>query len=59
MQLISANYILHEEMYKIKEEKAGCPVSIIFDGTMHVCEAMVIILRFTGETGNYNSVFVA
>ena len=35
-------FILHEEMQKIKGEIDGRPVSIIFDGTTHVCEAMVI-----------------
>ena len=42
-------FILHEEMQKIKGEIDGRPVSIIFDGTTHVCEAMVIVLRFIDE----------
>ena len=42
-------FILHEEMQKIKGEIDGRPVSIIFDGTTHVCEAMVIVLCFIGE----------
>ena len=42
-------FILHEEMQKIKGEIDGRPVSIIFDGTTHVCEAMVIVLSFINE----------
>ena len=30
----------------MKSEIKGRPISIIFDGTTHVCEAMVIVLRF-------------
>ena len=42
-------FILHEEVAKIKREIEGRPVSIIFDGTTHVCEAMVIVLRFIDD----------
>ena len=40
---------LNEKMQKIEGEIDGRPVSIIFDGTTHVCEAMVIVLRFVNE----------
>ena len=46
-------FILHEEMAeemaKLKSEVQGQPISIIFDGTTHVCEAMVIVLRFIND----------
>ena len=42
-------FILHEEMAKLKSEVQGQPISIIFDGTTHVCEAMVIVLRFIDD----------
>ena len=39
-------FILEEEMASLKEEISGKHVSIIFDGTTHVCEAMVVVLRY-------------
>ena len=46
-------FILHEEMVeemaKLKSEVQGQPIYIIFDGTTHVCEAMVIVLRFIDD----------
>jgi hypothetical protein len=41
-------FILHQEMVTLKSEVQGRPISIIhvFDGTTHVCEAMVIVLCF-------------
>jgi hypothetical protein len=42
----ASNLILHQEMVKLKSEVQGRPISIIFDGTTHVCEAMVIVLCF-------------
>ena len=39
-------FILHEEVTEIKREIEGRPISIIFDGTTHVCEAMVVVVRF-------------
>ena len=39
-------FILQEEMTQRKKEIDGKPVSIIFDGTTHVCEAMVVVLRY-------------
>lgn len=45
-------FILHEQMEKLKNEVRGLPISIIFDGTTHVCEAMVIVLRFVDAQWN-------
>ena len=42
-------FILHEEMAKLKSEVQGQPISIIFDGTTHVCEAMVMVLCFIDD----------
>ena len=39
-------FILSEEMKMLKEEIMGKHVSIIFDGTTHVCEAMVVVIRY-------------
>ena len=42
-------FILHNKFATLKGEVQGRPVSIIFDGTTHVCEAMVIVLRFVDD----------
>ena len=42
-------FILHEEMVKLKSEVQGQPISIIFDGTTHMCVAIVIVLRFIDD----------
>ena len=42
-------FILSEEIEKVKQEISGKSVSIIFDGTTHVTEAFVLILRFIGD----------
>ena len=39
-------FILHEEISRLRKEITDRHVSIIFDGTTHVCEAMVIVLRY-------------
>lgn len=39
-------FILQSELTKIKSEIVGKNVSIIFDGTTHICEAFVIVLRY-------------
>ena len=39
-------FILTQERGKIKEEIAGKPVSIIFDGTSKLGEVFVIVARF-------------
>lgn len=38
--------ILNREKKQIKDELGEKNVSIIFDGTTHVCEAMCIVLRY-------------
>ena len=39
-------FIHQEELSKIKQEILSQPLSIIFDGTTHVCEAFVVVLRY-------------
>ena len=39
-------FILEEEIASLKEEISGKPVSIIFGGTTHVCDAMVVLLSY-------------
>ena len=39
-------YILSQEISKLKQEINGEHVSIIFDGTTHVCEAFVLVVRY-------------
>lgn len=40
-----------EEKDKVKREIAGSNVSIIFDGTTHIAEALNIILGFVPDNG--------
>ena len=42
-------FVLHEEVQAIQREMSGRPVSIIFDGTTHVAEAFVVVLRFVED----------
>ena len=42
-------FILRNEIGQLKRELAGKSVSIIFDGTTHVCEAMVVVLRYVTD----------
>ena len=42
-------FILVEEQHKIKAELQGRKVSVIFDGTTRLGEALVIILRFVDD----------
>lgn len=46
--------VQNEEKKKIQSAIAGRQVSVIFDGTTKVCEAMVIILRFIDDSWNVN-----
>ena len=39
-------FINKEELSRIKQEILNQPLSIIFDGTTHVCEAFVVVLRY-------------
>jgi hypothetical protein len=42
-------FIRSQEEEKLQDNINGKFVSIIFDGTTHVCEAMVIVIRFIDE----------
>lgn len=42
-------FIHHQEVAKIKDDIKGKQVSVIFDRTTHVREAMVIVLRFVDD----------
>ena len=44
-------FINQEEVNRVKEEISGKQVALIFDGTTHVAEALVIVLRYV--TGNW------
>ena len=39
-------FIHQEELSRIKQEILNQPLSILFDGTTHVCEAFVIVLHY-------------
>ena len=39
-------FILHDELSKVKMDLQGQPVAVIFNGTTHVCEAFVIVVRY-------------
>ena len=39
-------FVLRQETTRIKQALCGRPTSIIFDGTTHVCEALVIVVRY-------------
>ena len=38
-------FVLSQDRDRVKAAINGKPISIIFDGTTHVCEALVIIVR--------------
>ena len=38
--------ILHDERNKLKQQLSGRQVSVIFDGTTHVAEAMAVVVRY-------------
>lgn len=42
-------FIHHEEIRHLKKEISNKHASIIFDGTTHVCEALVINLRYVSN----------
>ena len=42
-------FVLEQETAQLKKEINGKHLSIIFDGTTHVCEALVIIVRYFHE----------
>ena len=39
-------FVLRQETTRIKQAVCGRPISIIFDGTTHVCENLVIVVRY-------------
>ena len=39
-------FIHQEELSRIKQEILNQPLSIIFEGTTHVCEAFVVVLHY-------------
>ena len=42
-------FILEHENCKFKKEISGKHLSIIFDGTTHVCEALVVVIRYMDD----------
>ena len=42
-------FVQKQEQMAIKSEIEGKHLSVIFDGTTHVCEAMVVVVRFIDE----------
>ena len=42
-------FIHHEEIARIKKEISGKHLSVIFDGTTHVEEALAVIVRYTED----------
>ena len=51
------SFIRQQEQASIQKEISGKNVSVIFDGTTHVCEALAIILRFVDD--KYSNVLSA
>ena len=45
-------FILQNELSRLKKDINGQYVSVVFDGTTHVCEAMVVVLRFLDKDLN-------
>ena len=42
-------FIQQQEQIAIKREIEGKSMSVIFDGTTHVCEVMVAVIRFLDD----------
>lgn len=40
---------MREELNRLKQDITGKNLSIIFDGTTHVCEAFVVVLRYLDD----------
>ena len=47
-------FVQQQEQKSVKDQINGRQVSVIFDGTTHVCEALVIVLRFVDEESTAN-----
>ena len=43
------SFIHSQEIATIKQELSGCPVSVVFDGTTRLGEALAIVLRFVDD----------
>ncbi len=43
-------FILTQEQADVKSENTGSPLSVIFDGTTHLGEAMAIVVRFVDDS---------
>ena len=43
-------FIVNEEVSRIKNEIQGKSLGVIFDGTTHICEAFVIVVRFISDS---------
>ena len=39
-------FVLGQESDRVKAALSGRPISIIFDGTKHLCEALMIVVRY-------------
>ena len=42
-------FIRQQEQERLRDEIAGKSISVVFDGTTHVCEALVLVIRFVDE----------
>lgn len=42
-------FVWHQERDKVKEELRGRNLSVVFDGTTHVEEALAIVVRFVDD----------
>ena len=49
-------FILQNELDCLKKNINGRCVSVVFDGTTHVCEAMVVVVRFLDKDLNIQRV---
>ena len=43
-------FILNEEVAQIKSEIKGKFVGVVFDGTIHICEALAVVIRFISDS---------
>ena len=49
-------FVQQQEQKSVKDQINGRQVSVIFDGTNHVCEALVIVFRLLMKNGICSSV---
>ena len=43
-------FIQNEEVAQVKSEINGKFLGVVFDGTMHKCEALAIVIRFLSDS---------